>query len=126
MQIITVRNYVDKAEEVIKSLSKSNRGDFKLTTSQLRNLITLSSDILDETNAVMGDALTLSLEKKLANLRVQFVYRSGREQAVKEFTEKSKALEIIKDIKTKEDLLLFCRYLEALVAYKKFFDPKDS
>lgn len=53
MAILTDDNYVDKAENVIKSLSRNTR-DFRnpeaffLTTSKIRNLLSLTSTLFDE------------------------------------------------------------------------------
>lgn len=49
------------------------------------------------------------------------MYESGRETSVKDFVQKAKILEELKKVKdSKSQFLLFCRYMEALVAYRKF------
>ncbi|MCE2259459.1 type III-A CRISPR-associated protein Csm2, partial [Streptococcus thermophilus] len=67
-------------------------------------------------------------------LRVQFVYQSGRNSVrvnrqtffpVKDLVEKGQILEALKEIKDRETLQRFCRYMEALVAYFKFYGGKD-
>ena len=65
------------------------------------------------------------LADKIAYLRVQFVYQSGRETAVKDLVKKAEILDILKEINNKESLQRFCRYMEALVAYFKFYGGKD-
>ena len=49
----------------------------------------------------------------------------GRETAVKDLVEKAQILEALKEIKDRETLQRFCRYMEALVAYFKFYGGKD-
>ena len=49
----------------------------------------------------------------------------GREIAVKDLVEKAQILEALKEIKDRETLQRFCRYMEALVAYFKFYGGKD-
>lgn len=122
--------YVDEAEKVILELKKvgfsigsGGRPD-KLTTSQIRNLLNLTSALYDE---VQRQDIT-QLEDRLAYLRVQFVYQSGRNQAVKKLIELADILNILKKVQEKKDkelLIRFCRYIEALVAYFKYYGGQD-
>ncbi|WP_426807256.1 type III-A CRISPR-associated protein Csm2 [Streptococcus anginosus] len=126
MAILTYDNYVDKAEAAIKSLKRNNRDRrnpdaFLLTTSKIRHLLSLTSALFDESN-VKGYP---DLQDKIAYLRVQFVYQSGREFAVKDLVQQAQILEALKEVSNKETLQRFCRYMEALVAYFKFYGGKD-
>ena len=126
MAILTDDNYVDKAEKVIKSLNRNTRNfrnpdAFLLTTTKIRNLLNLTSNLYDESNSKDYSRL----KDKVAYLRVQFVYQSGRETAVKDLVKKAEILDILKEINNKESLQRFCRYMEALVAYFKFYGGKD-
>ena len=126
MAILTDDNYVDKAEAAIKSLKRNNRDRgnpdaFLLTTRKIRHLLSLTSALFDESN-VKGYP---DLQDKIAYLRVQFVYQSGREFAVKDLVQQAQILEALKEVSNKETLQRFCRYMEALVAYFKFYGGKD-
>ena len=126
MAILTDDNYVDKAEKVIKSLNhtkdhRNNKIKFFLTTTKIRNLLNLTSNIFDESKVRSYKELA----DKIAYLRVQFVYQSGRETAVKDLVKKAEILDILKEINNKESLQRFCRYMEALVAYFRFYGGKD-
>ncbi|WP_019775851.1 type III-A CRISPR-associated protein Csm2 [Streptococcus sobrinus] len=121
MTILTDDNYVDKAEKVIKSLPKVKSGNNELTTSKIYKLLALTSSLFDESNVKDFSQLT----DKLAYLRVQFVYQAGREKAVKELVKRADILAILKEVKNISDLQRFCRYMEALVAYFKFYGGKD-
>ena len=126
MAILTDDNYVDKAEAALKSLKRNNRDRrnpdaFLLTTSKIRHLLSLTSALFDESN-VKGYP---DLQDKIAYLRVQFVYQSGREFAVKDLVQQAQILEALKEVSNKETLQRFCRYMEALVAYFKFYGGKD-
>lgn len=126
MAILTDDNYVDKAEAAIKSLKRNNRDRrnpdaFLLTISKIRHLLSLTSALFDESN-VKGYP---DLQDKIAYLRVQFVYQSGREFAVKDLVQQAQILEALKEVSNKETLQRFCRYMEALVAYFKFYGGKD-
>ena len=121
MTILTDDNYVDKAEKVIKSLPKVKSGNNELTTSKIYKLLALTSSLFDESNVKDFSQLT----DKLAYLRVQFVYQAGREEAVKELVKRADILAILKEVRNISDLQRFCRYMEALVAYFKFYGGKD-
>ena len=126
MAILTDDNYVDKAEKVIKSLNhtkdhRNNKIKFFLTTTKIRNLLNLTSNLFDESKVRSYKELA----DKIAYLRVQFVYQAGRETAVKDLVKKAEILDILKEINNKESLQRFCRYMEALVAYFKFYGGKD-
>ena len=123
MAILTDDNYVDKAEKVIQSLNRNKRDPklFILTTSKIRNLLNLTSTLFDESKVREYK----DLADKIAYLRVQFVYQSGRETSVKDLVKKAEILDILKEINNKESLQRFCRYMEALVAYFRFYGGKD-
>ena len=130
MAILTDENYVDKAERAISLLEKDNKGNYLLTTSQIRNLLSLSSSLYDRSKERKFDELI----NDVSYLRVQFVYQSGRNSVrvnrqtffpVKDLVEKGQILEALKEIKDRETLQRFCRYMEALVAYFKFYGGKD-
>ena len=130
MAILTDENYVDKAERAISLLEKDNKGNYLLTTSQIRNLLSLCSSLYDRIKERKFDELI----NDVSYLRVQFVYQSGRNSVrvnrqtffpVKDLVEKGQILEALKEIKDRETLQRFCRYMEALVAYFKFYGGKD-
>ena len=126
MAILTDDNYVDKAENVIKSLSRNTRDSrnpeaFFLTTSKIRNLLSLTSTLFDESKVREYK----DLADKIAYLRVQFVYQAGREPSVKDLVRKAEILAALKEVNNKESLQRFCRYMEAIVAYFKFYGGKD-
>jgi len=120
-------DYVKQAERVISNLPKNRFGDFELTTTQLRVLLSLTAQLFDEAQQSTEPTLPPPLQDKVQYLRVRFVYQSGREPKVKAFVQKAKLLEALGEIGDSRDKLLrFCRYMEALVAYKKYLDPKES
>lgn len=118
---INTNNYVDRAEEVINSINPRSR----ISTSQIRNILNISQNIFEDAKRKTGD-LTKEEIANIQILRTRLVYDSGREPKVKTFVERAKLLENIKSIdNNRENLLLFCRYLEALVAYHRFHGGRD-
>ena len=124
--LFTDDTYVNEAESVIQEMKQANFRESRdtLTMSQLRNLSSLTSNIYDE---VQNNDVS-QVSDKLAYLRVQFVYQSGRNAAIKKLVELADILGILKTIQAKNDrstIIRFCRYMEALVAYFKYYGGQD-
>lgn len=118
--------YVNEAEAVIQEMRQRSFRESRdtLTMSQLRNLASLTGNIYDEVQN--NDVAQVS--DKLAYLRVQFVYQSGRNAGVKKLVDLADILNILKKIQLKNDrtsIIRFCRYIEALVAYFKYYGGQD-
>lgn len=66
------------------------------------------------------------LQMEIEFLRVNMSYQAGRDNLVREFIEKADLLNMVKDIngdiKAFEN---FCRYIEALVAFHKFYGGQE-
>lgn len=120
-------DYVKQAEQVIGGLPRNRNGDYELTTTQLRVLLSLTAQLFDEAQQATDPVLSGELLDKVRYLRVRFVYQAGREKSVRSFVQQAKLLEALEGIgDSRAKLLVFCRYMEALVAYKKYLDPKES
>ena len=127
--ILNQENYVDKAEKVIKSLAvpnKMGRIDM-ITTSQIRNLLAMTADIYNEVCLSLDETLSEEILGKIQYLRVRFVYEAGRDpRHMKDFVEKAEILKCLDEIgNSKSRYLLFSNYMEALVAYHKYYGGKD-
>lgn len=123
---ITNTNYVDRAEEVILKLKESGGGRIRLTTSQIRNILTITSTIYDNAKRKKGPLDEEEL-MSVQLLRTKFVYESGRDKNVEQFLQMADLINLIKSIgDSREKLILFCKYMEALVAYHRFEGGKDS
>lgn len=125
--LIDKENYVDKAEEAIQNLAEKskqkNRGRVNIvTTSKIRNLLSMTADIYNQILNQPSAALSEEICGRIEYLRVRFVYECGREPKVKEFVDEAKLLKILKEIKgSRENYLLFSNYMEALVAFHRFY-----
>lgn len=130
--IITEQNYVEKAEHAIKILkNKKNEGIKKIipmvTTSKIRNLLSMINDIYNEVLNYQSEKLSEEICGRIDYLKIRFVYEAGREISVKTFIEVTNILECLNEIKaSKKNFLLFSRYMEALVAYHKFYGGKEN
>lgn len=136
MKYITKLNYVDEAEKVIKSLIETNKkGDkeIKLTTSKIRNILMMVTELYNSALRNREDILDENIVSRVKYMKMRLVYEIGRDVAdngksgVKKFAENGHLLEIIDSIGNKrESLILFCNYMEALVAYHKYYGGKEK
>ena len=134
MVIITNSNYVDIAEDAIQGLIADARkiekkpGGYKIiTTSQIRNQLAMTTEMYSEVANSNDDQLSGEILDKIEYLRIRFAYQAGREDLVRKFIEKTHILSILKSIKgNKADFLIFCRYMEALVAFRKYYGNRDD
>lgn len=127
---LNINEYVDDAEKVILTLKKNSFGKFDLTTSKIRNLLAMTSEVLNKVNNIRAssegkDAVTDSIRRDLNSLKIRTIYECGREDSVKDFVKKAYILEHIKGIKSLDDCEVFCHYMEALVAYHRYMGGKD-
>ena len=128
---INEQNYVDAAEKVILSLKdkKDQRGKSIpiVTTSKLRNLLAMSADIYNEVLNQKEDKLNEELCSRIEYLRVRFLYEAGREPSVKNLVNEAGIIEVLKNVNaSKKNYILFSRYMEALVAFRKYYVEKDD
>ncbi len=132
---ITESNYVDAAEKHIKDLVKKNTKVNKMgrtsveivTTSKMRGLLAMVSDIYNDVLNERGEMLSNDLISRINYMKVHFYYEAGREKKVKELLEEAQVFEVINDIEGKRSgFILFSRYMEALVAFRKFYVEKDD
>lgn len=129
---INENNYADEAEKVIiqlknKTNPKTGKSVPMVTTSKIRNLLAMTSDIYNEVIMQQDDKLSDDLVGRIEYLRIRVVYEAGREQSVKDFIMQAKILDILKEIKgSRKNYILFNRYMESLVAFHKFYGGKDN
>lgn len=126
-------NYVDTAEKVILNLKergqlnkRTGEKELQLTTSKIRNLLAMTADIYNEVANQKEEKLSENICSRISYLRVRFVYEAGRDKNVKDFVIQSKTLDILKEIgNSKKNYILFNHYMEALVAFHRYYGGKD-
>lgn len=136
-------NYVDRADKVMRALSeeaqKSN-GSKMVTTSQIRKFLTAVNQVngkIDQfkngNKSSASGRIPEDLQMEIKFLKVKLAYQIGRADSgryranpVKEFADKSGLIgEIDKIGDSLERYENFARYVEALVAFHKFYGGKD-
>lgn len=126
---ITKAGYVDEAELIIESLKKNN---CLLTTTKIRSILSLVSDLNDQLctdSTVSGE----TIKEKCGYIRMRFAYETGRDIKVRQFVKNARLIELLKEIgkltdevEIKSKTELFCKYMEALVAYHKYNEGDDK
>ena len=126
---LTEDNYVELAEKAINNLKKKN-GEL-VTTSKIRNLLAMTADIYNQVVNLKEEKLSEELIGQINYMKIRFIYEAGKEQKkekrVKELIEEADILTHIDEIKnSRKQYILFSRYMEALVAYRKFYGGRDE
>lgn len=129
--IINEENYVDMAEKAMKELcsaiGKNGKAAPVVTTSKIRNLLSMVSDIYNDVLNEKNQTLSSAFIGRINYMKIRFYYEAGREPLVKEFLLKAKVLDIIDRIgNSRKNFLLFSQYMEALVAFRKFYGKNDD
>ena len=79
------------------------------------------SEIYSDASRSREEKLDTEMRSRLQYLKLHIVYEEGREPAVKDFVKKSELIGALDEVKdSKSQLIIFCHYVEALVAYRKF------
>lgn len=132
MMQIDETNYVDKAEKAIKELAsmkneRTGRPIPVVTTSKIRNLLAMVSDIYNDVNNNKDEKLSNDIVGRIGYMKLRFYYEAGREPGVKNLLTTANVLKIIDEIgNSRSNFILFSRYMEALVAFRKFYVEKDD
>lgn len=136
------------AEEVIKdNIEENGRGkmffvsykidkrknikkiDSKLTTSKLRGLLELVSNIYTKISLDKNEFLSQDIIDDIKYIKIKYAYESGRNESVRAFLDKSELynlLDIVIEKRERKFLLDYCKYFEALVAYAKYYGMGDK
>lgn len=129
MKPLTKDNFAQQAEQVIKDLRTTDRkGNPKidLTTSKIRNLLSMVNVLYNKGRLLKSDELGDDLRHDIQYLKMRFAYEAGREKTVGEFVDKADIMAHIDAIgNQREKLILFCNYVESLVAYHRYYGGKD-
>ena len=129
MQALTKSNFADQADKVIQSmieLDKRGNKHIRLTTSKIRNLLAMTNVLYNHARQKKNEVLDENLLHEIQYLKMRFAYESGREKDVEIFVKKAEIMQHINAIgQSREQLLLFCNYMESLVAYHRYHGGKD-
>lgn len=127
-----------EAEKVIQTLIRTdNRGReiIDLTTGQIRKILTAINALTNKITVYAAqnenvEELPEKLAAEVRYLKVKIAYQVGRDKArgnpVKNFVDRAKLFDRIDAVGTNiKDYEEFARFVEALVAYHKFYGGRD-
>lgn len=116
----------------INNLEKDKYGKIALTTSQVRKFLTAINVVRNKVDLYIAQnketkELSSELVAEVKFLKVNLLYQAGRINTVKQFMNTANLGNIIDNVgnDTKKFQKL-CKYVEALVAYHKFYGGKDK
>ncbi|MCC8042464.1 MAG: type III-A CRISPR-associated protein Csm2 [Oscillospiraceae bacterium] len=111
--------YVDQAETIIKHFKNRKA----ITHTQIRNILSMTNELLgmiSNSTDPLGDDIVSHSQY----IKMKIAYAAGRDKDTGGFVEISNIMTYLENIKTsksREELLLICRYMEALCAYHKYY-----
>ena len=123
------QNFVVNAEKVIKH-HQSTHIDFRkkykgISSNQLRNLLDLLNNLRERLRTERVSELTSNMISQVQYIKLRFIYAAGRDndgKGVRDFIIESDLINCIDSIgRSVEQFQLICNYLEALVAYHKYY-----
>lgn len=87
----------------------------------------MTADIYNEVINSKEEKLSSELVGRINYMKIRFIYEAGREPKVKSLIEEADILQHLKEINgSRKQYILFSHYMEALVAYRKFYGGKDE
>lgn len=125
---LTRTSYVDAAENVVKKLKRNDKGQLLLTTSKIRNLLSMISSIYNDVIHMGNEPLNDEIVERIQYLKMRFAYEAGRDKnmPVKDLIKVAEIWDVIDHIgRDRERCIIFCRYMEAIVAFHKFNGGRD-
>ena len=112
------------AEEVMKDISKGNNKNEKITNNQMRIILSLFVNTKNELEQKeIEEELTEEELYKIKYIKVKLIYQISRTN-LKDFLKKSYLSEMLNDVVTRKDFYNLVDYVEALVAYQKYYFKK--
>ena len=114
-------DYLDKAEKLMAELAG------RISTSKIRRLYSMVTEIYNQEILSTEERLSPESTAAIGMMRVRFAYEAGRDEKVKDFISRSKLMNYLKDVGDSRDKFMdFARYMEALIAYHKFFGGREN
>lgn len=129
---LTDENYVQMAEKAMNELctmrdKKTGEKIEPVTTSKIRNLLAMTASIYNDVVMSQSEKLSSEIVGRINYMKIRFIYEAGREPRVGDLVKKACLLEHISEIgNSRSQYILFSRYMEALVAYRKYSGIKDE
>lgn len=124
-------------QDDVKKYVRENWTSELVTTSQIRKFLTAVNTVTEKVNAYKlektddYDTLPVELQAQIKYLKVKLAYQIGRNRSkwgnpVEDFEKEAGLISLIDEIKSStKEYEKFAHYMEALVAFHKFYGGKD-
>ena len=124
-------------QDDVKKYVRENWTSELVTTSQIRKFLTAVNTVIEKVNAYKlektddYDTLPVELQAQIKYLKVRLAYQIGRNRSkwgnpVEDFEKEAGLISLIDGIKSStKEYEKFAHYIEALVAFHKFYGGKD-
>ena len=124
-------------QDDVKKYVRENWTSELVTTSQIRKFLTAVNTVTEKVNAYKlektddYDTLPVELQAQIKYLKVKLAYQIGRNRSkwgnpVEDFEKEARLMSLIDGIKSgTKEYEKFAHYIEALVAFHKFYGGKD-
>lgn len=124
-------------QDDVKKYVRENWTSELVTTSQIRKFLTAVNTVTEKVNAYKlektddYDTLPVELQAQIKYLKVKLAYQIGRNRSkwgnpVEDFEKEAGLISLIDGIKSStKEYEKFAQYIEALVAFHKFYGGKD-
>lgn len=124
-------------QDDVKKYVRENWTSELVTTSQIRKFLTAVNTVTEKVNAYKlektddYDTLPVELQAQIKYLKVKLAYQIGRNRnkwgnPVEDFEKEAGLMSLIDGIKSStKEYEKFAHYIEALVAFHKFYGGKD-
>lgn len=122
------KDYATTAENAIKNIKTNSLP----STSSIRNILALINNVSMKVANCQENALPQDVMNDISYLKVRLAYIYGRGQAdrrlqsTSDFIDRTKLLELLLCVDTKKKYEIFAKYVEALIAYHKYYGGKDK
>ncbi len=114
-------NFLDQAEKLMQTQ------ELRITTSKIRRLYSMATEIYDEERLRTEETLSQENAAAVGMIRVRIAYECGRDRDVKAFVQRANLLAYLKGIgNSRTEFIKYTQYMEALVAYHKFFGGREN
>ena len=121
-------NYVDLAQKVIdKHYQMKGK---TITTNQIRNFLELTNELREQLRTDHVEKLDTDMMSQVQYIKLRLIYAAGRDEGdngVFKFMQCSSLIECLDTVgDSPQQYLLICKYLEALIAYHKWYETKNK
>lgn len=124
---LTLLNFADRAKDVIEHYQNKMDSKKYITPTQLRALFSLLTEVREIIRMQNSTNLNEEMQGRIQYIKMRFAYAAGKgeqkgEKDVKCFVKMSGMIECLESVKDSvKQFELVCKYMEALVAYHKYY-----